>query len=237
MQSGISRRRAAALAEGGAAYAERRAEIIATAARIFREKGFRGASLADVAESLGTDRASLYYYIGSKEELFHEIVRDAAEANAQQAEAIRDGAGTALDKLGILITALMASYSAHYPYLFVYIQEDLSKVADGRSAWARQMTLIKKRYDDAVLGIVESGFVDGSIRPVGPARVIAYGIIGMVNWTHRWYREGVSGMPSAAEIGRTFTEMVLNGLSSGVLPAAPEPGDQLPAGPGLTGPP
>ena len=50
MQSGISRRRAAALAEGGAAYAERRAEIIATAARIFREKGFRGASLADVAE-------------------------------------------------------------------------------------------------------------------------------------------------------------------------------------------
>src|SRR6267154_2668619 len=100
MQSGISRRRAAALAEGGAAYAERRAEIIATAAKIFREKGFRGASLADVAESLGTDRASLYYYIGSKEELFHEIVRDAAEANARQAEAIRDGTGTAVDKLG-----------------------------------------------------------------------------------------------------------------------------------------
>ena len=29
--------------------------VAATAARIFREKGFRGASLADVAESLGTD--------------------------------------------------------------------------------------------------------------------------------------------------------------------------------------
>jgi hypothetical protein len=106
----------------------------------------------------------------------------------------------------------------------VYIQEDLSKVADGRSAWARQMTVINKRYDDAVIGIVESGFEDGSIRPVGPARVIAYGIIGMVNWTHRWYREGGSGMPSAAEIGRTFTSIVLNGLSSG---------DQPPAAPGL----
>ena len=218
MQSGISRRRAAALAEGGAAYAERRAEIIATAARIFREKGFRGTSLADVAESLGTDRASLYYYIGSKEELFHEIVRDAAEANAQQAEAIRDGPGTAVDKLGHLIISLMASYSAHYPYLFVYIQEDLSKVADRRSAWARQMTVINKRYDDAVIGIVESGFKEGSIRQVGSARVIAYAIIGMVNWTHRWYREGASGMPSAAEIGRSFVEVVLNGLSSGDQP-------------------
>jgi len=237
MQSGISRRRAAALAEGGAAYAERRAEIIATAARIFREKGFRGASLADVAESLGTDRASLYYYIGSKEELFHEIVRDAAEANAQQAEAIRDGTGTAVDKLGHLITALMSSYSTHYPYLFVYIQEDLSKVGDGRSAWARQMTVIKKRYDDAVIGIVESGFGDGSIRRAGSARVIAYGIIGMVNWTHRWYREGASGMASAEEIGRTFTEMVLNGLSSGTLTppagqqaAGRQPADQPPSG-------
>lgn len=224
MQSGISRRRAAALAEGGAAYAERRAEIIATAARIFREKGFRGTSLADVAECLGTDRASLYYYIGSKEELFHEIVRDAGEAVTQQAEAIRDSAGTAADKLRRLISSLMAAYSAHYPYLFVYIQEDLSKVADGRSAWARQMTAISKRYEDAVIGIVESGFEDGSIRPAGPARVIAYGVIGMVNWTHRWYREGASGMPSAAEIGQTFSEMVLNGLNSGpaLFPAPPD---------------
>jgi AcrR family transcriptional regulator len=224
MQSGISRRRAAALAEGGAAYAERRAEIIATAARIFREKGFHGASLADVAECLGTDRASLYYYIGSKDELFHEIVRDAGEAVTQQAEAIRDGAGTAVDKLNRLISSLMAAYSAHYPYLFVYIQEDLSKVADGRSAWARQMTAINKRYEDAVIGIVESGFEDGSIRPTGPARVIAYGVIGMVNWTHRWYREGASGMPSAAEIGQTFSEMVLKGLNSGpvLFPAPPD---------------
>lgn len=41
------------------------------------------------------------------------------------------------------------------PYLFVYIQEDLSKVADRRSACARQMTVINKRYDDAVIGIVQ----------------------------------------------------------------------------------
>ena len=114
----------------------------------------------------------------------------------------------------------MATYSARYPYLYVYIQEDLSKVGDGRSAWARQMRVISKRYEDAVIGIVESGFQDGSIRPAGSARVIAYGIIGMVNWTHRWYRDGASGMPSAAEIGRTFTEMVLTGLGSGP-PAAP----------------
>ncbi|MFC4006969.1 TetR/AcrR family transcriptional regulator [Nonomuraea purpurea] len=213
MASGIGRRRAAALAEGGAAYAERRAEIIAAAAKVFREKGFRGATLADVAASLNTDRATLYYYVGSKEELFHEIVQGAAEANAKQAEDIRDGEGSTVDKLRQLITMLMSSYAEHYPYLFVYIQEDLSRVGDGRSKWERDMKAINKRYDDAVIQIVQAGLDDGTIRPTGPARVIAYGLIGMVNWTHRWYRDNAPGMPSAAEIGGTFAESLLNGLA------------------------
>lgn len=38
------------------------------------------------------------------------------------------------------------------------------------------MAVIKRRYDDAVIGIVESGLAEGSIRQVGSARVIAYGI-------------------------------------------------------------
>jgi TetR/AcrR family transcriptional regulator, cholesterol catabolism regulator len=215
MASGIGRRRAAALADGSTAYTERRAEIVAAAARIFREKGFNGTSLADIAESVGTDRASLYYYIGSKDELFHEMVRDAAEANAVRAEEIRDSADPPDVKLSRLITALMVSYSVHYPYLFVYIQEDLSKVSGGRSAWARKMSAINKRYDDVVIAIVKNGIEDGTLRTATSARVIANGIIGMVNWTHRWYRNGDPTMPDADEIGAAYAQMVLNGLTTG----------------------
>jgi TetR/AcrR family transcriptional regulator, cholesterol catabolism regulator len=213
MASGIGRRRAAALAEGGTAYTERRAEIVAAAAQVFREKGFNGTSLADVAESLGTDRATLYYYIGSKDELFHEIVRDAAAANAAEAETIRDSTDTSAAKLTRLITSLMSSYATHYPYLFVYIQEDLSKVSGGRSSWAREMSAINKRYDDAAIAIVKSGIEDGTLRTATSARVIANGIIGMVNWTHRWYRNGDPSMPDADEIGSAYAQMVLNGLA------------------------
>jgi AcrR family transcriptional regulator len=211
MGSGIGRRRAAALAEGSAAYTERRAEIMRTAARIFREKGYNATSVADIAEVVGTDRASLYYYVGSKQELFHEIVRDAAEANAARSEAIRDSADPAPDKIASLITSLMASYAEHYPYLFVYIQEDLSKVSDGRTRWARQMHAINKRFDDAVVAIVQTGLDDRTIRSSTSARIIANGIIGMLNWTHRWYHQGGAG-PDADEIGHAFADMVLNGL-------------------------
>jgi TetR/AcrR family transcriptional regulator, cholesterol catabolism regulator len=211
MASGIGRRRAAALAEGGAAYTKRRTEILTAAARIFREKGFSRTSLADIAEALDTDRASLYYYFASKEQLFHEIVRDASEANAAQAEEIRDSDLPVPDKIAALAKSLMSSYDAHYPYLFVYIQEDLSKVASGKSSWARQMHEINRRYDDAVVAIVRAGIDDGSIRSIGSARVIANGIIGMLNWTHRWYHSDTA-MVSAEEIGDSFADMVLNGL-------------------------
>lgn len=213
MNSRIGLRRTAARAQGAAAYAERRAEIIAAAAQVFGEKGFRGTSLADVAGRIGTDRASLYYYIGSKEEAFHEIVREAAESNAKEAEEIRDAEGSAPGKIRRLITALMKSYAEH-PYLFVYIQEDLSRVGVGRSKWSRQMSVINKRYDEAVVGVVEAGLRDGSIRPIGSARVIANGIIGMVNSSHLWYRRRIGGIPSGAEIGETFAEALLNGLSA-----------------------
>ena len=48
----------------------KRSEIVGTAWEVFREKGFDGASMSDVAERLGGSKATLYRYYSSKEELF-----------------------------------------------------------------------------------------------------------------------------------------------------------------------
>ena len=78
--SAIGRRRAAARGEGRIAYAERRQEIVEAAARLFKTHGFRGTSIGQIADAMGTDRATLYYYVGSKEELFDEVVSDVVRA-------------------------------------------------------------------------------------------------------------------------------------------------------------
>jgi AcrR family transcriptional regulator len=66
-ESGIGRRRAAALAEGGDEYQSKRRELIKAAATVFKQKGYEAATLNDIAELVGADRASLYYYVGGKE--------------------------------------------------------------------------------------------------------------------------------------------------------------------------
>lgn len=211
--SGIGRRRAAAKNEkANPAYLERRREIIEAAARVFRRKGYQGTRLADIAEELGTDRANLYYYVSSKDELFEEAVTEAVTVNINRAEEIRAGEGSPGEKLRMLVEELMLSYAAHYPFLYVFIQEDLSHVTESRASWAAEMRAINRRYEQVVISLIQEGYDEGSLREVGPAWVVAYGIIGAVGWTNRWFDPSKS-QADAGVIGRTYADMLLNGLT------------------------
>src|SRR5438067_11864575 len=58
----------------------RRDELTRTAARLFAERGYHGTSLADVAEAVGMQKASLYHHIETKEDLLWEVASAGAEA-------------------------------------------------------------------------------------------------------------------------------------------------------------
>lgn len=210
--SGIARRRAAARDEANPSYLQRRGEIVQAASRVFKAKGLQGANLGDIAVESGADRASLYYYVGNKEELFHEVVRGAVEDNLAAAKAIRDGEGTAPEKLRALIQSLMVSYAEHYPILYVFIQENLAHGPDRHASWASDMRRVNKEYEQIVVGFVATGMAEGSIRSVGEPWVVAYGLMGMLGWTNRWFNPETS-TATAQEIGAAFADTLLLGLA------------------------
>lgn len=211
MTSGIGKRRAAALDEGGAAYQDKRAEIIRAAGGVFKAHGFRGTKIGDIAEAVGMDRATIYYYVGSKEELFHQAVGDAVERNCLRAEAILAEGGTPAEKLRTLVVELMVSYAENYPYLYLYIQEDLSSLAP-RSQWGRMMARFNKRYENVVVAVVEDGVADGSFHTRTEPWVIAYGVIGMVAWSNRWFTPTGLSVP-AREVGEAYAATLIGGLT------------------------
>jgi AcrR family transcriptional regulator len=215
MPSGIGRRREAARSDGGTAYQERRSAIIKAAAEVFKTNGFHSTTMSDVAAALNLDRASLYYYIGSKEELFHEVVGGAVERNATTAEEILGSPGSAPDKLRRLVTGLMVSYAENYPFLYVYIQENLGHGGGKgkQSAWDQDMRQLNKRYENVVVTLVETGVKEGHFSTATQPWVIAYGIIGMVAWSNRWFHPERSPV-SPAEIGAAYAETLLRGLEA-----------------------
>jgi AcrR family transcriptional regulator len=143
--------------------------------------------------------------------LFHEVVGGAVARNVATAESIVAGAGTAPEKLRALVTGLMVSYSEAYPFLYVYIQENLSNVSPDRSDWAREMRRLNKRYENAVVAVLQAGIDEGAFVTNTQPWVIAYGIIGMVAWSNRWFDPNDSPVP-AEEIGFSFADTLLAGL-------------------------
>ncbi|GCE42176.1 transcriptional regulator, TetR family [Rhodococcus wratislaviensis] len=191
-------------------YDERREQLLRAAAKVFRAKGFHATSVSEIAAEFGSDRASLYYYVGSKEELFEMVVEQAVLENVQMAEQIRDGAEEPGAKLREILIALMRSYDVNFPQLFVFLQEDTGRLTGKDEAWSNRMQEWSRRYFQAVRDVIQTGIDSGVFASVLPVAVIAQGVVGMVSWSHRWYQPG-SGVP-AEEIGARFADTLLGGL-------------------------
>lgn len=209
-KSRIGQRREAALSDGNEVYKAKRHELIRAAAMVFKERGYEAATLTDIAKAFGSDRASLYYYVAGKEELFQEAVRGVLDENVEVAGRILDMDADARTKLQLLVEQLIGSYEQHYPYMFVYIQEDMRKVAHEQSPWAREMVRQTRQFESIVIKVIKQGVAEGSFRDDLSVSMAANALFGMVNWTHRWFRP--TRQRSAREIADAFCTLLFEGL-------------------------
>ena len=209
--SNISRRRSIALTEGSDQYAAKRAKIISIAAHIFKTSGFKGARLADIAEAAGLDRATLYYYFGSKDRLFREAVGSVFDGNMRFMDGLLADAGlSAVKKLELFTEQLMVSYSDNFPYPYIYIQEQMQQLAGDVTPWAKDISRKTRYLEESVTRLLREGIESGALRRDLPVRLVASALFGMLNWTHRWYEPGQS--LSARAVAQGFTDIFLDGM-------------------------
>ena len=210
--SKISRRRKNALMDGGTEYAAKRGELVEIAAHLFRRKGYQATRLADIAAEAGIDRASLYYYVGSKEELFRDAISGLVAANVEKIQRIRsDESLTYAERLGRIMGMLMASYEANFPSMYVYIQELMHQVAREDSPWAKDIMSKTREFETVVESLVRSGIEAGEFHPDIPVKLAANALFGMFNWTHRWFTP--EGAFSGADVTRAFCKIFFEGLN------------------------
>lgn len=208
--SAIGRRRLVAKEDPRPTYSKRRAELLSAAATVFREQGFSNTSINDIAERGGTDRATLYYYFATKQEIFDEVVSSVISDSMAFAERVSKSDDPPAVKLRAVMTALMRSCEENYPHAYVYVQESFSWGSDSRVAE------YGKRYSAAVRAIVQEGMDDGSFASTSSSSVVAAGLIGMINWSHTWFKPG--GKQSGQQIGEAFADLVLRGLEASSAP-------------------
>jgi AcrR family transcriptional regulator len=208
----LGERRSSARADAAPAYRARREAIIAAAGRAFLAKGYRATSFRDIADAVGVDRASLYYYFESKHELFRAATSMAVRRNIAEAEAIVASDHTPTEKISEIFQRLFSSYTDRdYPYMFIFLQEDVNQISDDPDdEWAREMNDFSRRYERAITAVIAEGEECGDFVLAGPPHVLTKTVIGMSNWIQRWYR--ADGPMNAAEIADVFANTFLHGV-------------------------
>ena len=210
-ESGIGKRRALARKEGHPAYVTKRAQMVQAAALLFKEKGYEATTLNDIAEAVGADRATIYYYVSSKEELLHEAVGDTSSANLAMMKALQESDLPPVERVKAFIENTLIAYEENYPQVFVYIQEDMTKVARKKGAWSKRMAAQIREFEAGVVELLQAGVDDGTFRSDLDVEIVSKALWGMLNWTHRWHKPG--GRISAKDIAETFAAVFLEGLA------------------------
>lgn len=184
----------------------RKLEIIEVATNLFKEKGYTGTSVRDIAAIIGIEAASLYSHVSGKEEILQGICFDMAHKflNAQE-KVINSGAQDPQKLLHKVI-------SQHV----LLITENLSEVAVFWNEWRymsepffSNFVTMQRTYEQHFKDIILTGIAQKAFRPVN-ATFSTMAILSSLNGIQKWHNYTLS----PEEMANAFADLFIQGLKT-----------------------
>ena len=151
--------------------------------RLFALKGFQATGIREIASEAGLTVSALYYYIGTKEELLLDILRDTASSMLTSALRIEEASGLPEQKLSLLVLLHVWFSGEHAQQMQVANTEFRSLSGEAR----QQVLELRDRYDAVWREVVTQGSTMGVFQ-VQNAKLAAIAIIEMCNGVSYWFR-------------------------------------------------
>lgn len=161
----------------------RKEVIVSKAATLFREKGFKAASMRDLAEAVGVEAASLYNHIKSKTELLHELCFGVANRFMHHMDEVESKKTNSISKVEELVRFHINEMINHYEEVYVSDREWKHLSDPYLSNFQNQRRMYRKRF----AAIIEAGIRNKEIKAIdAPTAVliILHAIGGIESW-HR----------------------------------------------------
>ena len=186
-----------------ARYEARRSEVVATAAKLFAERGYDGTSISELTAATGLAAGGLYHYIEGKDDLLIAICDELLEPLLTRAREIAAAAAPPAEQLRALVEAWVAHVVAHRHHMLVFTQE--RQAIERQPRW-RHVRSQRKAFEKILDEVLARGEADGSMT-FADRRLSLLALLGMVNYTPQWVRP--QGRLSPTEIAAGYCAMVL----------------------------
>lgn len=181
--------------------------IISEAARLFKEKGFGGATMRDLAERVGIEAASMYNHIRSKDEILEEICF---------------GIGRKYDEQLNEIEAKNISYPEKIEAIIAFhiqmIIEDGNAVSVLNNDWkflnSEKMVAFKSmrnEYEKHLAEIIRVGMEKGAFKKVNVS-VALFTILSSLRWVELWYKP--SRGVTKEDLAKDISAILMNGVKA-----------------------
>ncbi|MER6176145.1 TetR/AcrR family transcriptional regulator [Streptosporangium sp. NPDC001681] len=201
-------KREAALQRDRTRYGAKRDQILKAAGPVLARNGLSGTTVEAVAKEAGLDRATVYYYFADKHAIFREAIHDGVAELVAELGEVAESSAPPKERLRVAMRAVMRAYERHYPQLYIFFQENSSAVIDGHLN--QEVVHSGRRMEDLIESIVRDGIDAGEFAITLPPKVFAKLVVGMLNWTSRWFVP--EGALTANDIADGMTETILVGI-------------------------
>lgn len=181
--------------------------IIEKAATLFKEKGFKAASMREIADVVGVEAASLYNHIKSKNELLNIICFDVANRYTHKMEDVESSTLSTLEKVESLLRFHINGMIEHFEQ--VYVSDREWKHLD--NPYLSNMQNQRRTYRKRFAALIEAGIKQKEIKKIDASTtvlIMLHAIGGIESW-HR-SKQKISGK----ELEENMITFLMDGLKN-----------------------
>ena len=171
----------------------RKSDLVAAAAKLFRKKGFDATSTRDIATAVGMRSGSPFYHFKSKGDLLYAVMAEGMRSAIEKQQLTLKNASILLlntEQLRQEPRRLLHVFIRHHFEVMLGAGSDFIPVMlyEWRSLTPRQRTTmaqLQRDYEAVWLPVLAALFASGQLTcPVKLARLL---IFGALNWSVQWF--------------------------------------------------
>ena len=184
---------------------ERKRQVLASAQRILKKKGYASTSVRDIAKALSMEPASLYSHFSSKEDMLKLTCFDMANKFENAINEINNLYFDGEQQLRMAI-------KQHVEILTFNLDSAIIFLRDWRNLSGESLDLfIQKRntYEQGIQKIIQTGIDEGRFSEID-VKFATLTILSSVNWIVEWYNP--EGNLNPTQIAQKLSDFILSGL-------------------------
>ncbi|KGX92031.1 TetR family transcriptional regulator [Pontibacillus halophilus JSM 076056 = DSM 19796] len=185
---------------------ELREKVIQSSLELFAEKGFHRVSVNEIVQHCGVSKGGFYHYFKSKDELLYVIHDTFITYVLEKAQLAVLNNTHPTYQLHAIIHSFVKVFDLYQLHISVFYQESIYLT----SPFEERIKEKRDRFKDLLLAVIKNGQQQDQFRTDLPPQIATMSILGMVNWTYKWYSR--DGEKSIDEIADYFYEFISRAL-------------------------